>query len=244
MKMTNLDAALSEAIKAFWQTRSKQHKNQGKKSGRRDAGDRAAVTGGKHADGICVLVRDILVHHGVPDVDVHCSAKRLRTLPGFYRPSKEWDLVAVCNNRILAALEVKSQVGSFGNNFNNRVEESIGNAIDFWQAHDGGTFLNTRKPWLGYLFILESHAKSTRPRKAPVLPHYSVRNEFASGSYATHYALLMEKLVERGLYSAACLITTSRESGLRGEYGEPSEELSFKIFAQSLAKAAETFARA
>jgi hypothetical protein len=58
-------------------------------------------------------------------------ALKARTLPGYYRPSKEWDLVVVCENDLVAAIEVKSQVRSFGNNFNNRVEEALGNATDF-----------------------------------------------------------------------------------------------------------------
>jgi hypothetical protein len=35
---------------------------------------------------------------------------------------------------LVATVEVKSQVGSFGNNFNNRVEEAIGSATDFWNG--------------------------------------------------------------------------------------------------------------
>ena len=33
-----------------------------------------------------------------------------------------------------AAVELKSQIGSYGNNFNNRAEESIGSAVDLWTA--------------------------------------------------------------------------------------------------------------
>jgi len=48
--------------------------------------------------------------------------KRLE-LPGYFRPTKEWDLLVVRDRQLILALEVKSQVGpSFGNNFNNRTE--------------------------------------------------------------------------------------------------------------------------
>ncbi|TCM33223.1 PaeR7I family type II restriction endonuclease [Kribbella sp. VKM Ac-2568] len=49
-------------------------------------------------------------------------------LPGFYRRAKEWDIVTY-RGILVAAVECKSQVGSFGNNFNNRTEEAIGNAV-------------------------------------------------------------------------------------------------------------------
>lgn len=38
------------------------------------------------------------------------------------------------NGVLLAAIELKSQSESFGNNFNNRSEEVIGSARDFWLA--------------------------------------------------------------------------------------------------------------
>ena len=48
------------------------------------------------------------------------------------------------------AVEFKSQVGpSFGNNFNNRTEEAIGNAEDIWTAYREGRFGRHRAPLLG-----------------------------------------------------------------------------------------------
>ena len=56
----------------------------------------------------------------------------------FYRPTKKWDLVVIDRGMLVAAVELKSQVGpSFGNNFNNRTEEAIGNAVDVWRAYEG-----------------------------------------------------------------------------------------------------------
>ncbi|WP_430626426.1 PaeR7I family type II restriction endonuclease [Sulfobacillus thermotolerans] len=54
-------------------------------------------------------------------------------LPGFYRPAKQWDLVVVRHHpsgvkRLVATIEVKSHVGSFSNNFNNRTEEAMGSS--------------------------------------------------------------------------------------------------------------------
>ncbi|MBP8259317.1 MAG: hypothetical protein KA118_06600 [Verrucomicrobia bacterium] len=60
---------------------------------------------------------------GVPQQYV--SSKKAVDLPGFFRPTKEWDILVVRDSRLLAAIEAKSQVGpSFGNNFNNRILSS------------------------------------------------------------------------------------------------------------------------
>ena len=62
-------------------------------------------------------------------------------LPGFFRPTKEWDIVVVSDNNLIAAIELKSQIGpSFGNNFNNRTEEALGTAMDIWTAYREGAF--------------------------------------------------------------------------------------------------------
>jgi len=58
--------------------------------------------------------------------------------------------------------------------------------------------------------------------------------EFMAASYAERYNQLMTKLVRARLYDAACFLMSSREGGLRGEYREPSPELSFHTFVTSL----------
>src|ERR1051325_2457493 len=146
---------LAKAVQHFWRTRGKQKKHQGGQSGVKDAGNRAAVTGGKHADGFVKLIASIVKDAALRNVEIHVTERKPRTLPGFYRPCKEWDLVVLAGENLVAVVEVKSQVGSFGNNFNNRVEEALGNATDFWTAYEGGLLKPSTKPWLGYIFMLE-----------------------------------------------------------------------------------------
>ena len=65
----------------------------------------------------------------------------------------------MADNQLVLAVEFKSQVGpSFGNNFNNRTEEAIGNAEDVWIAYREGRFGTQPAPLLGYLFLLEDCA--------------------------------------------------------------------------------------
>src|SRR5690348_12267802 len=167
----DVEKELAKAVRYFWRTRSRQSALQGSATGRKDAGNRSAVTGGKHADGFVKLIRAILLDAGLREFSIE---KRARTLPGFYRPAKEWDLVAIAGGSLVAAVEVKSQVGSFGNNFNNRVEEALGNATDFWAAYAQGRFAGSARPWLGYLFMLEANENSMRDTKRIDLRPYAV----------------------------------------------------------------------
>lgn len=208
----------------------------------KDAGERASVTGGKHADGFVRLIAAIVKDAGLPGVDVHVSEKRPRTLPGFYRPCKEWDLVVLSGGSLVAAVEIKSQVGSFGNNFNNRVEEALGNATDFWAAYREGLFEPSQRPWLGYLFMLEEKEASLRPTKSIALEPYRVDEEFQRRSYAARYELVCQRLVRDRLYDAACFFTSSSTAGRKGKYSEPSDELGIRNFAISLHARAAAFA--
>ncbi|MGH8606445.1 MAG: PaeR7I family type II restriction endonuclease, partial [Gammaproteobacteria bacterium] len=152
---------------------------QGNMTGKKDAGERGSVTGGKHADGFIRLIAAVVKDAALPNVDIHVTEKRARTLPGFYRPCKEWDLVVLSGESLVAVVEVKSQVGSFGNNFNNRVEEALGNATDFWAAYREGIFKPSQKPWLGYLFMLEEREASIRPTKPILLNPYPVDEAYS-----------------------------------------------------------------
>src|SRR3990172_1239032 len=115
--------------------------------------------------------------------------------PGFFRATKDWDLIAVVDGNLVAVVEFKSQVGSFGNNFNNRTEEALGNATDLRTAYRDGAFKSSQRPWLGYFMLCEDAPKSTRARKSFPEPHFDVFREFRSTSYADRYALLCKRLV-------------------------------------------------
>jgi len=240
--MIDVEKELSKAVRHFWKTRQMQQDRPGR-HGKKDAGSRSAVTGGKHVEGFVQLIAAVVRDAGLSASAIHVAEKMPRTLPGYFRPSKEWDVVVVDGNDLVAAIEVKSQVGSFGNNFNNRVEEALGNATDFWTAYREGIFAPSSKPWLGYLFLLEEHASSFRPTKRIGLSPFSVDENFQELSYSERYRLLCQRLVRERLYDATCFFTSALEDGLRGRYREPSEELGIRKFAISLHAHAAAFAR-
>ncbi len=239
-----LDVAklLTRAVRHFWSTRSAQQSSQGGLGGTKDAGSRGAVTGGKHADGFVEMIAAIVKNAGLKDFEIRFEAKKQRTLPGYFRPSKEWDIVVVSGNALVAAVEVKSQVGSFGNNFNNRIEEALGNATDFWKAYASGLYAPSPRPWLGYLFMLEDAPGSREPTRRIELAPFAVDTVFQELSYARRYEEACLRLVRERLYDAACFFTSSSVAGKRGEYAEPNPELSIQHFAISLHARAAAFA--
>ncbi|MSO20739.1 MAG: restriction endonuclease [Acidobacteria bacterium] len=222
---------LRKAVRHFWKTRAAQSRRQGTKSGTRDAGARAAVTGGRQMDGFVNMIRGILIDAGLREQDVHCSTDM--ELPGWYRSEKRWDLLVVVDGQLLAAAEFKSQVGLFGNNFNNRSEEAIGNAADIWAAYREGAFKPSSRPWPGYLMLIEEASGSTRPVKV-VEPHFKVFPEFVESSYVQRYEILLTKLMRERLYDSTCLLLSTSTDGPNGHYRESNPELVFAKFAASL----------
>jgi len=129
----------AEAVTHYWQTRTTQRTKQ-EAGGKVDQGLRSAVTGGAQMDGFIDLFTELITQAGVSPHNIF--RKKAVELPGFFRPTKEWDLLVIREQKLIAAIEAKSQVGpSFGNNFNNRTEEAMGSAIDLWTAFREGAYL-------------------------------------------------------------------------------------------------------
>jgi hypothetical protein len=224
------------AVLDYWNARGGQASRQ-QSAGVTDTGARGEVTGGQHLNAFCELLCDVIRLANFKQHEI-----RYRTgveLPGFFRPTKKWDIIAIRGGKLCAVIEMKSQVGpSFGNNANNRTEESIGSAVDLWTAYREGV-LGIQQPWLGYFFLLEETARSTRPIKRKgkakargVRPAFSPMKEFANASYAKRYELLFRRLVTERHYSAAALILSPR--GGDGRYSEPDIVLSVERFVKAL----------
>ncbi len=242
MDQKTLDQKIREAVRKYWHTRQSQHERQGTVKGSKDAGYRAAVTGGAHIDGFIALMKELLYESGLKDAEI-VVARRSAILPGYFRPTKQWDLLALSGKNLIGIIEFKSQVGpSFGNNFNNRVEEALGNATDLWKAFREGAFRPSERPWLGYFMLLENCPKSTSTVRVEE-PHFKVLEVFRKTSYTDRYRIFCERLVLERLYDAACFMTSNQEGSALGDYSEPSAELSFRAFATSLMGRATAFAK-
>ena len=194
LDLVNYEFQAREAVIHFWGSREAASTKQ-RESGRQDAGARGAVTAGKNMDGFLGLARSLTEANGLTDARI-CTRRQVLTLPGFFRPTKQWDMLVIHRGQLVAALEFKSQVGpSFGNNFNNRCEEAIGSAHDFRTAYREGAFgVDVPCPFLGWLMLLEEHEKSMKPVQNDE-PHYPVVPDFKGASYAQRYNLLCKRLV-------------------------------------------------
>ena len=229
--LRDLPDRIARAVAHYWATRENQAKKQ-ENSGRADQGLRSAVTGGAQMDEFIALLTEIIVDAGI---DKRCifHNKNLE-LPGFFRPTKEWDLLVIKDGQLLVSLEAKSQVGpSFGNNFNNRTEEAMGSSLDLWTAFREGAFNKTVQPWLGYMFLLDHCKESQRPVRVKE-PHFTVFPEFKAASYAKRYELFCRKLVRERHYSASAYLLSDKTDGIKGIFEEPAEDLTFELFARSL----------
>lgn len=226
--LNNLDDNIRKAVRAFWGSRESARQKQ-LESGKADQGERSSVTAGKNMDGFLAIVRQLVVANGLPDAQVQMSRKLL-TLPGYFRPTKVWDVVVIHEGRLVAALEFKSQVGpSFGNNFNNRAEEAIGTAHDIWVAFREGAFGESPAPFIGWRMMLEDCDKSRSPVKE-TCHNFSIFPEFRGASYAERYNLLCKKLMQEKLYSSAALLLSLRAAGGTGEYADLAELTSIRSF--------------
>lgn len=120
-----------------------------------------ATQTGRHIQPVVeILARDMRAM-GYEDV---CTDAVGVTLPGYFRAAKKWDVTAYDDGALVAAIELKSQSGSFGKNGNNRVEEMLGSASDASYAkknHYLDPYLI--EPNFGYVMIVSKEPDSTKP---------------------------------------------------------------------------------
>ena len=198
------------AVKSFWQTRQRQ----------------GGVLAGKQLDAFLALLKKKAVEAGVPS---ECVYLKNNHVPGYFRASKDWDLLIVSpKGNLIAAIELKSQIGSYGNNFNNRTEESLGSADDFWTAYRENSFKCVQSPWLGYMMVVGKDDSSLRQVKANE-HHFPVRQEFKDSTYLDRYTILCQRLLLEHKYNAVALITTSDEDS----YENLSDNISIESFISS-----------
>ena len=216
----NYTPVLKQAVSAFWFTKERQLADSG------DSSNRGAVVGGKQMDGFVELLRQVAVDSGVPAESVITDKNYL---PGYFRSSKDWDMLVISpSGKLVAAVELKSQVGSYGNNFNNRTEEAIGSAVDLWTAFREGQFPEQQAPWVGWLMVVGRDKASEQPVRN-YEPHFPVRPEFKEASYLDRYRILCQKLILERHYTSTALIWTSNGDS----FGDVSSDISIARFLNS-----------
>lgn len=232
VKKVDFEQRLRQAVRAFWRGRRAAAARQ-EATGRRDQGNRGAVTAGKNLDGFRDMVIDVVERFAPSGTEIHRD-KSLVALPGFFRPSKQWDLLVMLRGRLLAVLELKSLCGpSFGNNANNRCEEAIGSGYDFRKAQGEGLFGRGAAPFLGYFILVEDDHGSRQPVKASS-PHFPGDPLFQSSSYQDRMKILCERMVEQQLYNCATVLVAPKDTR-SGDCCSLSDQTSFRFLLSRLA---------
>jgi len=234
LNLANYEQMTREAIQFFWENRESATRKQ-IESGKADQGERSGVTAGKNMNKFLSLIQEIIQKNGLLKDTVIYKKRAYLALPGFFRPTKRWDLLVIYKTQLIAAIELKSHIGpSFGNNFNNRVEEAIGNAHDLWTAFRENAFGEQPRPFVGWLMMVEDAPESRRSVKEES-PHFPIFDEFKGASYLDRYNLLCQKMMQEGLCTTATVIAASRTPTNPGEYSELSDLTGMKTFVTKLA---------
>lgn len=210
--MDGNDEEVQAVINAFWGKRDelvRKHLESGVQGG--------AARSGSHMEAIQTYVRLLFVRAGLPESSVLTGSP---SLPGYFRRSKSWDVVVVHKGVLVAAVELKSQVGSVGNNANNRIEEAIGNAIDIGAIQKNNGTFGEIPPWLGFVLVLEETSRTQSPLR-PIATVFPQDDAFSNVSYAGQYQLALSRFVGEKLYDAGWFLTTRRDGDDRFGYAEP-----------------------
>ncbi len=227
------DQQISDALIAFWGSRDAQAARQ-QSSGRVDAGTRGSVTGGQHLNAVGDLVESVTASAKPARVTVHSGGGNrnpLTAIAGWFRPTKQWDIVYRLDGEPVAVIELKSQVGSFGNNANNRAEEAVGNAADLLAAQRHGQLPSHL--WRGYIFVIEDCDASRKPSTLGDDDRWAMDERFANASYVQRVSILCDRLVDDGLYDGAWAVATSQPPSF--SWVEPDPPLTgFDRFASGL----------
>lgn len=234
LNLADYDRQAREAVMAFWGNRAAAAKKQAE-AGVVDVGERAGVTGGANMDGFVALILDLVRLNGPVGATVHRAAPLL-VLPGYFRPTKGWDVLVIHRSVLIAAIELKSHAGpSFSNNFNSRCEEAIGSGHDFRTAQREGRFGPGARPFVAWFMLVEDAPGSRRPVRERFPPRFPAYTEFAGSSYIRRYQLLCQRLTREGLYDVASVISAPRSSVDDGTYSDAGDATGLRSFVSAFA---------
>lgn len=199
--------------------------------GGHDQGARSQVTGGKHLNCVAEVIRNDLIAVGYNAQEVYYKDGCLR-LPGWYRPSKDWDLLAFDDNDLLAILELKSINSSFGNNANNRSEESLGSAVGAAHAIKNELIpFQTAPPLLAYVLVIKLCDDSTRVSSTAQKSVYPIDEVFKHTSYFERLTIFCRRLLAERLYQAVWVVGVNPNTG---GIIEPDRDLTYEKFIAAL----------
>ena len=169
---------------------------------RRRIEETGKTTDKERLEAIADVLVDFTSCFGPEGVECYKNGRGL-VIPGYFRPTKEWDLAVYSQKRLLAVIELKSMMSSVAKNLNNRTEEALGSAYDLRTAGRYGSFSGTNQPYTGYLMVLrdeESVRDVIKFQKAKLPLYDKVRDEFIGINTRDRLPLLFSKMISEKLY--------------------------------------------
>lgn len=232
--INGFEERVSSAVQSFWNVRAE-----------------AGVRSGRTLDAFVEVIEWVVRTNGMPDAVVKTGQKA--KIPGFFRPSKSWDIVVLNHGTLIAAIELKSVADSFGKNANNRTEEALGSGVDVKEAFAENIYDGITKLFTGYIILVED-CSDTQKNIDIEMPDFKAMREFVvsdaeyakyirgddgfypkkiSGrSYMDRFDILCRHMMQKQLYTTATVIKSVRDDN---SFSYVSRETGIKNFLLTLA---------
>lgn len=228
----NYEERVRQAVRSFWEERQK---SVGKQALPQSV---AQETSGpaprdKNLDAFRHMIVDVVRYCGPKGSEVRFG-DNMFPLPGTFRETNYWDMVILCRNRLLAAIELNSLCGpSFSANADQCCEKAIASGYEFRAAQGAALFGLGVSPFLGYFLLVEDAEGSRQPVSARS-PHFPTDKRFHSSSHQQRMKILCERMMELQLYSCASVLVAPNEQKF-GQSSDLSNQTSFRSLLTRLA---------
>ncbi len=244
LNLNGIDQGIAEAVMHFWTERSEN-----------------GVRAGKTLDGFESVIKWVVRNNGMPDADIITG--RQAQIPGYFRPTKSWDILVMSQGTLVAVIELKSIADSFGKNINNRNEEVLGSGIDVKEAFAEDAFEGITRLFTGYVILVED-CPETQSSVAIHMKQFRAMSEFMAApetrqslyqrgqnglypsipgvSYMKRFDILCRRLMQKNLYTSAAVVTTPRSAIQDGCFGAVTQETGIMAFMSTLASHIENIA--
>ncbi len=191
-------------------------------------------------EGFQALVSRLLVDNDLPDARVH--TRHELELPGFFMPTRKWDMVVMHEGRLVAALGIKARTAQASENgLVAMTEEAICTGKEMDTLCRRQAFGPGLRPWFGWLVLQEDSPAITRPAPATAT-FFRILPEYRNSSQAERCERLLRELERHRLFDACALLLCNEERKESGDYREPARDLGIKPFLAHLAGHAGVFA--
>lgn len=212
--MTRLSEDVLDLLVHFWNEKGAAVQRD-RLAGREGHGGQARDA--RHMRRLAGFVRQMFLDAGLDETEVFID----RAIPGYYRRSKNWDIVALHKGRLVGVVELKSQVGSEGNNGNNRIEEALGNSFDATMTQEMTKVFGELPVWRAFCIVFGSDFSAARLIGMRSRPLFDIDPAFHEMTYGGQLAVAIERFVQTGVYDAGWMVSSWVDDEQYVQYTEP-----------------------